>query len=39
MKKLNVMIVDDEKWIAQLIEALIHWDELDMNLQGIFLMD
>ena len=31
------MIVDDEKWIAQLIEALIHWDELDMNLQGIFL--
>lgn len=37
MKKLNVMIVDDEKWIAQLIEALIHWDELDMNLQGIFL--
>lgn len=36
MEKLSVMIVDDEQWIARLVEALIHWDELEMSLQGTF---
>ena len=30
------MIVDDEQWIARLVEALIRWDELEMSLQGTF---
>ena len=36
MEKLSVMIVDDEQWIARLVEALIRWDELEMSLQGTF---
>ena len=36
MEKLSVMIVDDEQWIARLVEALSRWDELEMSLQGTF---
>ncbi len=36
MEKLRVVIVDDERWIAQLIMKLIHWDDLQMELEGIF---
>ena len=39
MEKLSVMIVDDEQWIARLVEALIRWDELEMSLQGTFYDD
>jgi Response regulator containing CheY-like receiver domain and AraC-type DNA-binding domain len=36
MKKLSVFIVDDEYRIAQLISKLIKWNELDLELQGLF---
>lgn len=35
MEKLKVVIVDDEERICQLIQALVNWDELGMQIAGM----
>ena len=32
---LKVLIADDEKKICRLIQMLVNWDELDMQLVGV----
>lgn len=34
MEKLKVVIVDDEERICQLIQALVKWDEMGMQVAG-----
>ena len=35
MEKLKVVIVDDEERICQLIQALVKWDEMGMQVAGM----
>ena len=32
---LSVLIVDDEKWICELIRASVSWDEIGLEVSGI----
>ena len=35
MEKLKVVIVDDEERICQLIQALINWEEMGLQVEGM----